>query len=109
MVLPVATAVVRVGVLLSGMTSGSVLEAGTRFPPTMASADTVYVAPGMSPLTGQLMVGHDLVTQGPVAGALGHSLTSYELTGPPVVGGLSRMLAVVGEVGSAAAMIGDLQ
>ena len=40
-VLPVAIALVRVGLLLSGIVNGSVLEAGTRFPPTIASADTM--------------------------------------------------------------------
>ena len=63
----------------------------------------------MSPVTEQLAVGHDLVMQGPVAGALGHSLTSNEVTGPPDAGGFSRMAAVVGEVGCALTMTGDLQ
>ena len=75
-VLPVAVALIRVGVLLSGIISGSVLEAGTRPPPTMASADTISVVPGASPVMGQLMVGHDLLTQAPLTDGAGHSLTS---------------------------------
>jgi hypothetical protein len=75
-VLPVAATLVRVGVSLPGMTSGTVLEAGTRMPPTMATADTMYVAPGTSPVTLQLMVAHDLLMQAPPAGASGHSWTS---------------------------------
>ena len=75
-VLPVAVALIRVAVLLSGIINGSVLEAETRAPATIASADTTYVAPGVSPVTGQLMVGHDLLTQAPLAGGAGHNLTS---------------------------------
>ena len=36
-------------------------------------------------------------------------MTSYEVTGPPDAGGFSRMVAVVGDVGSAAAMTGELR
>jgi hypothetical protein len=57
---------------------------------------------------GQLTFGQVAVTQRSLP-AVGQSWTLYEVTGPPDVGGLSRTPAVVGEVGSAAAMTGDLQ
>ena len=75
-VLPVAATLIRVGVSLLGMTNGSVLEAGTRMPPTMATADTMYVAPGTSPVMLQLMVAHGLLMQAPPAGGAGHSWAS---------------------------------
>ena len=54
------------------------------------------------------MVRQVLLTQGVPAGSR-HSLTMYFSTGPPVAGGLRRMVAAVGEVGKAAAMTGALR
>ena len=63
--------------------------------------------PGWRPGTGQLLGLVQLtVTQLPLPAGVGHSVTVYDVQGPPLVGGVMTRAADVGLVGVALAMTG---
>ena len=65
------------------------------------------MVPGWRPGTGQLLGSVQLtVTQLPLPAGVGHSVTLYEVQGPPLVGGVMTRSAEVGLVGVALAMTG---